>query len=634
MTSGDAGRAAARAARTADLAPPIFGALPDRTGVTFRVFGPTARHLRLHLLTGAAAGVHEPRGLRDGVFEFSVRGAGAGDRYMYSIDGGDPRPDPASRFQPEGVHGASEIVDADAYRWRHDRWQVRTGRELVVYELHVGTFTEAGTFAAARDRLQHLRDLGVTAIELLPLADFSGTRNWGYDGVCLFAPSHNYGRPDDLRALVDAAHGLDLAVFLDVVYNHLGPEGAYLPQFDPHYITDRQGTPWGGAVNLDGPGSHLVRRFVIDNALHWVREYRIDGLRLDATHTLIDGSARHIVAELVDAVRASTARPITVHVEDARNIAALVEPREQGGWGADGVWADDFHHVLRRQLAGDTHGYYRDFRGSCDELARTVNQGWLYTGQHSTHLGQSRGTDPSHIPMQRFVVCLQNHDQVGNRAYGDRLHHAVDLAAWRAASAVLLTSPMTPLLFMGQEWAASSPFLYFTDLEPELGRQVTEGRRREFKDFPGFADARVRKRIPDPQAPETFEISRLNWSERESGEHGATLRLYTELLRLRAAHPALAADTAVRGDAIALDDCALLMRRADPAENFYVVAKLTGTGTVAFAAPGPGGGRAELVLSTEDERFARDPLPPAVKVQQDRLVITFNRPGALIFRTA
>ena len=611
-----------------------FGALPGETGVTFRVPAPPGRNLRLHLLTGAAAGFHEPKELRDGVAEFFAHGAGAGDRYMFILDGSQSRPDPASRFQPEGVHGPSEVVDADAYRWRRDRWRSRTGADLVVYELHVGTFTARGTFAAVRDRLGELLDLGVTAIELMPVADFAGTRNWGYDGVCLFAPSRSYGRPDDLRALVDAAHGYDMAVILDVVYNHLGPEGAYLTQFNPAYITDRHTTPWGGAINLDGPGSHLVRRFIIDNALHWIREYRLDGLRLDATHALIDDSPNHIVGELVDAARDAVPWPLTIHGEDQRNLATLVESREHGGWGLDGVWADDFHHVMRRQLAGDTHGYYEDFRGSCEELAGTVRQGWLFTGQHSKHLKEPRGTDASRIPMQRFVVCLQNHDQIGNRAHGERLHHTVEHAAWRAASTVLLTSPMTPLLFMGQEWAASSPFLYFTDLEPELGKRVTEGRRREFKDFPEFADLAARERIPDPQASATFEASKLNWAERNSGIHRAILRLYTELLALRAAHPALSADAAVSGDAVALNERTLLMRRHANGEQFHVLAALSGGGTVAI--PGVEGTSdiPRLVFSTEDERFAPDPLPADIATEANRVVVTFRRPGAVIFRTA
>ena len=611
--------------------PCAFGAVPEAGGVRFRVPAPPGADLQLEILSGPATGLHGAAQAADGVVEFFVRQAGAGDRYVFRL-GDSARPDPASRFQPEGVHGPSEIIDPGAFAWRHDRWTCRAPREHVIYELHVGTFTPEGTFAAARERLHTLRDLGVTAVELMPVADFPGGRNWGYDGVCLFAPSRAYGRPEDLRSFVDAAHELGLAVILDVVYNHLGPEGAYLPQFHPEYLTDRYHTPWGGAVNLDGPGSAVVRGFIIDNALHWVREYRLDGLRLDATHALIDSSATHLVAELVEAVRGAAAWPLAIYGEDHRNLATLLEPRERGGWGLDGVWADDFHHVMRRHLAGDTHGYYEDFAGSSEELARTVRQGWLFTGQHSRHLQEERGTDPSRIPMHRFVVCLQNHDQIGNRATGDRLHHTIDAAAWRAASVVLLAAPMTPLLFMGQEWAASTPFQYFTDLEPELGKLVTEGRRNEFKAFPEFSDPGQRDRIPDPQAPSTFERSRLDWKERQTGVHGKTLALYTELLRLRFAHLALGADTATTGDAVAFDRGSVVIRRHGAGGEFCILARLSGSGRVAV--PGPrGDGTPAVVLDTEEERFAPDPAPPRIDTGAE-IAVHFHRPGAVILKTA
>jgi maltooligosyltrehalose trehalohydrolase len=465
----------------------------------------------------------------------------------------------------------------------------------------------------------------------MPIAEFAGTRNWGYDGAALYAPSRNYGRPDDLRAFVDAAHGLGLGVMLDVVYNHLGPEGAYLTHFHPAYITDRHATPWGGAINLDDAGSPLVRQFIIDNALAWLSEYRLDGLRLDATHALIDASPTHLVAELVDAVRRSIAWPAVIHGEDHRNLASLIEDRERGGWGLDCVWADDFHHVMRRKLAGDAHAYYRDFDGTSEELARIIRQGWLFTGQHSAHERGRRGTDPSHLPMHRFVVCLQNHDQIGNRAMGDRLHHTIEAATWRAASTVLLTVPMTPLLFMGQEWAVRAPFQYFTDLEPGLGAQVTVGRAGEFKDFPGFADAAARARIPDPQAPETFERSRLDWRERETDDHRETLALYTELLRLRNIHPALGAASAVEGHAEAIDPDTLLIERAEAAERFAIVARLSGSGTVTIARPSENS-RPEVVLTTEDPRFARDSQLPTVHLQTQQIAIGFRRPGAVIFK--
>ena len=611
----------------------VFGALPDRDNVRFRMLagspggGHAARpHVQLVLHTGAAAGTYEMPHEARGVAALTVPKAAAGDRYSYRLEGGDLRPDPASRFQPEGVHGPSEVIDPNGYAWRHQSWNAPPREQLVVYELHVGTFTPEGTFEAARQRLPQLRELGVTALELMPLADFPGQRNWGYDGVSLFAPSRAYGRPDDLRRLVDDAHGLGLAVLIDVVYNHLGPEGAYLPQFHPCYITTRHSTPWGGAINLDGCGSETVRAFIIDNALHWVREYRVDGLRLDATHALIDDGPVHLVAELAARVRAEVPWPVIIHAEDHRNLAAMVQPAAEGGWGLDGLWADDFHHVVRRAIAGDSYGYYEDFAGDATELAATIRQGWLYTGQLSRHMKGPRGTDPSRVPMSASVVCLQNHDQVGNRAFGDRLHHTVDLAAWHAASVVLLTSPMTPLLFMGQEWAASSPFLYFTDLEPELGRAVTDGRRREFKDFPSFGRGRE---IPDPQAESTFLGSKLRWNERDQQPHSTTLALYLRLLALRAVHPALQATPCPCGEAWAHGDGALVMRRRGDGETYVVVAALREACDVPYAEYANERGSVELLLSTEDPAFAADPMPPDVGAGR----VAFRRPGAVLLRT-
>ncbi|CAN5428388.1 malto-oligosyltrehalose trehalohydrolase [soil metagenome] len=612
---------------------PRFGAVPRAGAVRFRVWAPGAHELRLTIETGQAAGTRLMPRDDKGVHDLIVEGAAAGDRYHYRLDGGGPRPDPASRFQPEGVHGLSEVVDPFSFSWRDTRWRGRSETDLVIYEMHVGTFSPEGTFEGARRRLRDLRDLGVTAIELMPVADFPGDRNWGYDGVCLFAPARTYGRPDDLRRLVDDAHGLGLSVLLDVVYNHLGPEGAYLPQFNPEYMTDRHETPWGRAINFDGPGSPMVRRFIIENALHWVHEYHVDGLRLDATHAIIDDSPVHVLVELATTVRASADRPILIHAEDHRNLAAIVEGPEAGGWGLDGVWADDFHHVLRRMLAGDSHGYYADFDGTTSELARTINQGWLFTGQPSKNMGEHRGTDPSHLPMFRSVVCIQNHDQVGNRAGGDRLHHAMPAASWRAASTLLLTCPMTPLLFMGQEWAASAPFQYFTDLEPELGRLVTAGRRREFASFPEFSDPLVRERIPDPQAPTTFENSRLDWEERGTDGHAGVLALYTRLLSLRLEYPALGGSVETRGHAVAVDPDTIILVRSDGGARFWVVVRLRGAGTADVgAAVGGRLGREgwEILVTTEEPMFVRDPALPDVAWQLEGPVVRFERPGAVI----
>jgi maltooligosyltrehalose trehalohydrolase len=631
--NGTHGLSAAAGRRHGGPTVPRLGALPlERGGVRFRVWAPAARDLTLVLDTGAAAGTRLMPRDDDGVHDLIVEGVQPGDRYRYRLDGGNPRPDPASRFQPDGVHGPSQVIDPHAFRWKEDRWRGRAATDLVIYELHVGTFTPEGTFDGARARLRALRDLGVTAVELMPVADFAGRRNWGYDGVCPFAPSRAYGRPDDLRRLVDEAHGLGLSVLLDVVYNHLGPEGAYLPEFNPGYFTDRHETPWGRAINVDGPGASMVRRFIVENAVHWIQEYRVDGLRLDATHAIVDDSEVHILAELAAAARAAAAYPVLIHAEDSRNLASIVEDPATGGWGLDGVWADDFHHVVRRLLAGDSHGYYADFAGTTAELARTLEEGWLFTGQFSPDMGAHRGTPASHLPMLRSVICIQNHDQIGNRAAGDRLHHAITPEQWRAASTLLLTAPMTPLLFMGQEWAAGTPFHYFTDLEPGLGQLVTDGRRREFADFPEFSDPAARERIPDPQAEATFERSRLDWAEREAPGHAEVLTLYTRLLALRLEYPALGASLEPRGRAFAPDGDTVVLQRG---EGFWIVARLRGCGPVDVA--GASGGRLardgwHVVLTTEDPQFAPDPHPPAIDWNPEGPAVAFRRAGAVILR--
>ena len=613
-----------------------FGAMPIDGGVRFRVGAPGERELTLTLHDGAAAGRYRLTSDAEGVYDLVVNRAAAGDRYSYEIDGSEPRPDPASRFQPEGVHGPSQVVDWTTFDWTDAEWEGPHRRDLVVYELHVGTFSPEGTFAGVTSRLEALRDLGVTAVELMPLADFPGTRNWGYDGVCLYAPSRAYGHPDDLRRLVDRAHHLGVAVLLDVVYNHLGPEGAYLPEFVPEYFTDRHETPWGRALNLDGAGAAMVRRFIVDNARHWISEYHMDGLRLDATHALVEEHSGAIVREVVAAARAASPRQVVIHAEDHRNLAPMLEPPDTGGWGLDGVWADDFHHVVRRLLAGDAHGYYADFRGTTTELARTIQQGWLFTGQPSVHLGGRRGTDASRVPMYRFVVCLQNHDQVGNRALGDRLHQTVPPEAWRAASTVLLTVPMTPLLFMGQEWAATSPFLYFTDLQAGVGRLVTEGRRREFADFPEFSSEHARGGIPDPQAESTFAASRLNWDERAAPAHASVLALYRALIALRRDNPALAASEEDAGDAFAPDEDSLVVRRERAGDVFWIVARLRGAGSIELAplvnTRSATPGEWAVVLTTEDPLFALEPLPPQIELRSEGPRIEFGRAGAVILK--
>ena len=477
---------------------PAFGARLDESGARLRVCAPGATTVRAHLdyLPPVEMARVEPD-----VFETHLLGARAGDRYRLQRDDNEPWPDPCSRWQPAGVHGSSMLVDPDAFAWSDGGWRGVARHRLVIYELHIGTFTPDGTFAAAIERLPDLVDLGVTAIELMPVAAFPGSRNWGYDGGALFAPSERYGHPDDFRALVDRAHALGLAVLLDVVYNHLGPDGAYLAAWMPTIFTDRHASAWGRGINLDGPGSAHVRRLICDNALHWLIEYHLDGLRIDATHSLHDDSPEHILAQLAREVAAHiTERHVHLIAEDHRNLDTLLHPLAQGGYGMTGVWADDFHHAVRRHLAGDHEAWFADFHGSTDEIAAAVRDGWVFTGQHASHYDGPRGTSPAGVPVEASVICLQNHDQVGNRAHGDRLHHQVDEATWLAATTLLLTAPETPLLFMGQEWAASSPFLFFTDHEAKLGELVIEGRRREFVRFSSFRDPGARQGIPSPQA--------------------------------------------------------------------------------------------------------------------------------------
>jgi maltooligosyltrehalose trehalohydrolase len=478
---------------------PSLGACYEGGTTTFRVWAPDHASIDL-VVEGSLAQpstpdirplAQEPCGYWSGAFGDLP----SGTLYRYRLDGRDDQvfPDPASRFQPRGVHGPSQVVDPYAFRWTDRDWRAPWLDRTVFYELHVGTFTPPGTFRGAIERLPYLKDLGITVLELMPVADFPGERNWGYDGVALFSPARCYGDPADLKALVDAAHQHGLAVYLDVVYNHLGPDGAYANAFSTYYFTEAHQSPWGRGVNLDGAWSSEVRRFFIENALHWVHEYHIDGLRLDATHALQDDSPVHFLAELTTTVRERSERPVTFVAEDHRNLASMLRPVAAGGLGLDGVWADDFHHQARVHVAHDREGYYADFTGNAEDLATTLRQGWFFRGQRSIHLGEARGSDPAGLSPPQFVFCIQNHDQVGNRADGARLNHEVDESTFRALSTLLLLVPQTPLLFMGQEWGASSPFLFFTDHGDDLGRRVTEDAGRSSARSPPL---RIRRAAP------------------------------------------------------------------------------------------------------------------------------------------
>ncbi len=506
---------------------PPLGATLTSAGVAFCVWAPERRQVIVAVEGGPAAPLRPlPGGYHGGV----VPGLRPGARYQYLLDGDGPFPDPCSRSQPDGPHGPSAVVDPAAFPWTDAAWPGLRREGLVIYELHTGAFTEEGTFDAIIPDLARLRDLGVTAIELMPVAAFPGRWNWGYDGVSLFAPSATYGGPDGLRRLVDAAHATGLGVILDAVYNHLGPDGNYTGAFSPHYTTNRHHTPWGDALNFDGPHSRPVRDFVCAAAVHWITEYHLDGLRLDAVHAIFDRSTPHILRELTERTRAAAAfRSIVVIAESEENDVRLIRSTP-GGYGLDGVWADDFHHAVRVRLTGEREGYYSGFAGTAAEIARAVAEGFIYQGQ-ATPEGTPRGTTVTDEPAAAFVFCIQNHDQVGNRAEGEPLAALISRDAFAATSALLLLAPETPLLWMGQEYGATTPFLYFTDHAEELGKLVTQGRREEFAAFSAFHDPARRARIPDPQAEATFRRSKL---EREERARNVPLEgLYRDLLTLR-----------------------------------------------------------------------------------------------------
>lgn len=511
-----------------------FGAqyLPGE-GVRFRLWGPQANEVNLHLIEGESSATLDMKAVGDGWFEVLADAVKPGTRYQYQIDGGIKVPDPASRFQPADVHGPSEVIDSANFDWTDADWRGRPWNEAVIYELHVGAFSLEGTFAAAEKRLDYLADLGITAVELMPLSDFPGSRNWGYDGVLPYAPDSSYGRPDDLKRLVQSAHKKGLMVFLDVVYNHFGPEGNYLRAYSPEFFTDRHHTPWGEAINFDQPGSQVVRDFFIQNALYWLTEYHLDGLRFDAVDQIVDTSTPHILTEIAQAVRSYVSgRPVHLVLENDDNAAHYLSPR-QDLYRAQ--WNDDIHHALHVALTGESDGYYADYADApVRRAARCLTQGFDYQGQPSRFRnGKRRGEPSSELPPTCFVAFLQNHDQVGNRAFGERILKLTDKCALKAAMTILLLAPSPPLLFMGEEFGADTPFLFFCDFGKDLAAAVTNGRRNEFSRFARFSDPALRARIPDPNAPETFWQSKLDWRNLSAPEHKGWSDFYRRLLALR-----------------------------------------------------------------------------------------------------
>lgn len=519
---------------------PECGALSQEDGsVRWRVWAPKAKHVELVLMDGKSRAIRPMEREEQGYFSFTSDRLPSGQRYAYRLDGGPERPDPASRWQPDGVSRPSAVLDQDEFHWTEAGWSGIPRKDLVFYELHVGTFTPEGTFDAVIPRLPALRELGVTALELMPVAQFPGTRNWGYDGVHPYAPQHSYGGPHGLQRLVDACHRQGLAVFLDVVYNHIGPEGAYLAEFGP-YFTERYRTPWGAAVNYDDAGSDHVRKFVLDNVRMWIGDYHFDGLRLDAIHAIYDFGARHILRDIKDAAEsASKGRGYGAHIvaESDLNDVRIVLPPERGGYGLDAQWSDDFHHAVHACLTGERQGYYIDY-GRSEQLAKALTDTFVLDGCYSRSRDRRHGDSAGGLPGDRFVICTQNHDQVGNRAVGDRLTTQLSPPAQRLAASLLLLAPHLPLLFMGEEYGEARPFQFFCSFsDPALIENVRAGRRREFEAF-----HRDGMDVPDPQAESTFEASRLSWSW-ESDPHRAGLRrLYQDLLRARREWPALRDD--------------------------------------------------------------------------------------------
>jgi len=495
----------------------------------FRVWAPDAHKVEIEV-----GDEHRERFLMtakgDGWWSADLRTEQAGVYYTYLLDGDGPFPDPRSPWQPRGVFGPSHTVDHASFSWHDVGWQAPPLSSAVIYELHVGTFTPVGTFEAAIDHLDYLRDLGVTHVEIMPVNEFPGTRGWGYDGVDLYAPHSAYGGPEGLKRLVDACHARGLAAVLDVVYNHLGPSGNFLSRFGP-YFTDRYATAWGPAINLDGRGSDEVRRFLCDNALMWLRDYHFDGLRLDAVHAIVDTSAKHILEQLADQVKelaTHLGRHLFLIAESDLNDPRLVRHAEMGGYGLDAQWSDDFHHALHTTLTGERDGYYADFSGIAD-LAYALEHAYVYDGRYSPSRGRHHGRPPTGIPGSRFLGYLQNHDQVGNRAQGERSSALMSTGRLKVGAAYVCLSPFVPMLFQGEEWGATSPFLYFTDhQDSKLGRAVSEGRRREFAAF-GWDP----EQVPDPQDPASFERSRLDWSECELEPHATLYQWYKLLLWTR-----------------------------------------------------------------------------------------------------
>jgi maltooligosyltrehalose trehalohydrolase len=587
-----------------------FGANPTEGGVLFRTWAPLANHLSVCITHPRQAILPMERDA-DGVFTAFAELIPAGAEYYFELNGDRRRPDPVSRFQPHGVHGASQVVDRDAFAWTDRDWTGIALEDLIIYELHTGTFTSEGTFDGAIGKLPYLRELGITALELMPVAAFSGSHNWGYDGVYLYAPHAAYGGPTELKRLIDACHREGMAVVLDVVYNHLGPEGNYLGEYSPCF-TDLYRTPWGAAINFDGPQSDGVRRFFIDNALYWLTEYHIDALRLDAIHRIYDFGAHHMLREMAEAFRRQAralGRKAWLIAESDLNDPRVINPAAIGGHGIDAQWNDDFHHSSHSVLTSARHGYFADF-GRLEDLRKAIVEGFVYDGRRSAYRQRRHGASSAENPGRQFVVFNQNHDQIANADAGTRLSGMLAPKQQKLAAAILLCAPNLPMLFMGEEFGASSPFDYFTSFaDPALARAVSEGRRREYEAF--FKN----RTFPDPQAPETFVRSRIDWEESTSSPHRELLAFNSALIALRKTNRCL---SNCRKDLTKVDFSEakrwMVIRRGDPSGE--VVLALCNLSAQEQEVPLPcEASGARLALFTGEQRFGGEPrtsLPPSL----------------------
>ncbi|MEH7882106.1 malto-oligosyltrehalose trehalohydrolase [Rhizobium laguerreae] len=501
-----------------------FGPASTEDGTLFRLWAPLQKSVSLKI---EGADPQPMQAAEDGWHRCTVTDAGTGTHYRFVLSDGLETPDPASRFQPQDVHGPSEVINLSFYRWKTSDWTGRPWEEMVTYEMHIGCFTPEGTFKAAIERLDHLQALGVTALQIMPLSEFPGRYSWGYDGVLPYAPDSSYGRPEDLMALVDAAHERGISVFLDVVYNHFGPDGNYIPAYAPLF-TDHHKTPWGNGINYDGDGSEMIREFIIENAIYWITEFRLDGFRFDAVHAIKDDSAEHLLHALARRIRAAAGgRHVHLIVENEENNSDLLQREENGEVKLfTAQWNDDVHHVLHVTATGETFGYYADYVGDAGKLGRALAEGFVFQGEHMPYRGASRGRPSGHLPPTAFISFIQNHDQIGNRALGDRVLASSPADVVKAVVAIYLLAPEIPMLFMGEEWGAKEPFPFFCDFDEDLNEKVRRGRREELSRLPGFdADD-----LLDPTAPSTFAAAKLDWSKCSSSE---VLDFYRTLLDLR-----------------------------------------------------------------------------------------------------